>query len=197
MEEYVIIDNGHGRETAGKCSPDGKVKEWVWTRAAARELRRSLAKKGIESVLLVPEENDISLRERCTRANALWLRHRHAVLVSLHSNASGDGSAWGNANGWSVFIAAGASAESENLARCLFRRASTHHLLGNRLSPPEMFNRANLAICRDTHCPAVLTENMFHDNRADAAFLASPEGIATIVALHAEGISDYFTLHRT
>lgn len=197
MEKYVIIDNGHGCDTCGKCSPDGKVKEWEWTREAARKLHRKLAEKGIESVLLVPEERDISLRERCVRANALWLRHRNAILVSLHSNASGNGSEWGDANGWSVFIARNASRESQMLARCLFRRASDHNLLGNRFSPPELFNRANLAICRDTRCPAVLTENMFHDNRADAAFLASPEGIETIVALHAQGIDDYFNLRTT
>lgn len=192
MEKFVIIDNGHGRGTAGKCSPDRKVKEWEWTRAAARLLQRRLAGMGIDTALLVPDDADISLRERCLRANNLYKRHRGAVLVSLHSNASGDGTAWGAAKGWSVFIARRASAESERLARCLFRRAELRNLLGNRVSPRELFNRASLAICRDTLCPAVLTENMFHDNRADVAFLSSAEGIDAIVSLHAEGIADYF-----
>ena len=28
----VLIDNGHGEETPGKRSPDGKFREYIWTR---------------------------------------------------------------------------------------------------------------------------------------------------------------------
>ena len=28
----ILIDNGHGRETAGKRSPDGRLLEWAYTR---------------------------------------------------------------------------------------------------------------------------------------------------------------------
>ena len=39
MNAYVIIDNGHGVNTAGKSSPDGRYQEWAWTRRAARALK--------------------------------------------------------------------------------------------------------------------------------------------------------------
>ena len=28
----VLIDNGHGSNTPGKCSPDGRLKEYAYTR---------------------------------------------------------------------------------------------------------------------------------------------------------------------
>ena len=49
----------------------------------------------------------------------------------------------------------------------------------------------NLAVVRGTRCAAVLTENLFQDNREDVAFLLSPEGREAIVRLHVEGITAY------
>ena len=42
-----------------------------------------------------------------------------------------------------------------------------------------------------TSCPAVLTENLFQDNKADVAFLESEKGRKAIVALHKKGIINY------
>lgn len=33
----IILDNGHGRETAGKCSPDGRLLEYAYTRELVRQ----------------------------------------------------------------------------------------------------------------------------------------------------------------
>ena len=192
MKPFVIIDNGHGKETPGKGSPDGKLKEWQWTRKAAIELQKILCARGIGSILLVPCEGDLSLRERCIRANFHAAEHQDAILVSLHSNAAGDGTAWHSACGWSAYIAPKASEKSEKLARLLYGEAAVMHLLGNRATPPEGFYRANFAICRDTRCPAVLTENLFHDNREDAQFLMSEQGILSIALLHAAAIEKYY-----
>ena len=49
----------------------------------------------------------------------------------------------------------------------------------------------NFYILRHTRCPAVLTENLFMDNRDDVAFLESAEGSQAIVNLHVEGIRRY------
>ncbi len=27
----ILIDNGHGTETPGKCSPDGRLREYAYT----------------------------------------------------------------------------------------------------------------------------------------------------------------------
>ena len=46
-------------------------------------------------------------------------------------------------------------------------------------------------MCRDTNCPACLTENLFQDNKEDVDFLLSEEGYQAIVDLHVNGILSY------
>ncbi len=195
MEAYVIIDNGHGCDTAGKCSPDGALLEWQWTRIIARRIQNSLINNGIASCLLVPEDMDTSLRERCRRANVIYAQHPDAVLISLHTNAAGTGKEWRTASGWSVYTALKASVNSLRLAKLLYAKARAFNLLGNRATPQQGYYRANLAICRNTLCPAVLTENLFHDNAVDVAFLLSEKGQETIVQLHVEALIEFFK-HR-
>lgn len=186
----VIIDNGHGFDTRGKCSPDGSHREWEWTRKAARNLLKRLSDIGISSTLLVPEDEDIDLRTRCRRVNAI-AASGEAILISIHNNAAGDGTAWHSARGWCVFVAPNASTNSRRLAGILNSEASERGLTGNRSIPPCGYLTASFAICRDTNCPAVLTENLFQDNREDVAFLASDEGIDELVDIHFRAIIRY------
>lgn len=192
MKTFVIIDNGHGIDTRGKSSPDGRYREWQRTRAMARALAAELGRRGITSTLLVPEDGDTALPERCRRANELYREHREAILVSLHSNASGSGAQWGTASGWSAWVAPKASVAARRLAALLTGEAAKKGMLGNRATPPCGYWTAKLAICRDTRCPAVVTENMFHDNRADVDLLLSEAGLQTIVRLHADAICAYY-----
>jgi N-acetylmuramoyl-L-alanine amidase len=46
-------------------------------------------------------------------------------------------------------------------------------------------------MCRDTICPAVLTENLFQDNKEDVNFLLSEKGKQAIVDAHYNGIVKY------
>ena len=50
---------------------------------------------------------------------------------------------------------------------------------------------AHLYVLKNTKCPAVLTENMFQDNKDDVVFLLSDEGFHELVRLHVEGIVNY------
>ena len=50
----------------------------------------------------------------------------------------------------------------------------------------------NLYVLRNTACPAVLTENLFQDNRADVEFLSSQAGKEAIAALHLDAIKSLF-----
>ena len=190
-KKLVLIDNGHGVETPGKRSPDGCHREYLWCREIAVRLGRALGEAGIEAALLVPELADVPLAVRCARAASL-ARGRDAVLVSLHNNASGSGAEWGRACGWSVFVGPNASAASKRLAALLYAHARSENILGNRCTPPSGYWTANLAICRDTPCPAVLTENMFQDHRADVAFLSGEHGKDVITRLHCRAVSEYF-----
>ena len=68
----ILIDNGHGRETAGKRSPDGRLLEWAYNREIARRVVAELQQRGFFASLLVPEDEDIALAERCLRAKNIF-----------------------------------------------------------------------------------------------------------------------------
>lgn len=189
----ILIDNGHGAETPGKRSPDGSFREYRWTRDIAVRIVEELCGRGYEAELLVPEERDIPLSERCRRVNAVCAQVGKAdvLLVSVHVNAAGNGSGWMTARGWSAHVSLNAGAQSKELARVLIASAEDRGLKVRRYSPQEPYWSQNLAICRDTACAAVLTENLFMDNRDDLAMLNSKEGMEAVVVLHVKGIVAY------
>lgn len=188
----IIIDNGHGRDTAGKRSPDGRLLEYAYTREIAVRLERELKARGYDAQRIVPEENDISLKERCNRANRIYAATgKKAILVSIHCNAAGADGKWHDARGWSAYVSRNASKKSKELACSLIDAAETQGLKVRRYSQDEPYWTQNLAICRDTNCPAVLTENLFQDNREDVDYLLSEKGKQTIVELHVQGIMAY------
>ena len=195
---YVLIDNGHGVEKAGKRSPvlaDGtQLREYKFARIIAGRLKEELAGiDGITPVLITPEECDISLKERCKRINKYCDEHgsRNCLVVSIHNNACGNGSSWCNAHGWAAYVSKNASNRSKKLATALAVAAGNQGLKVRLYKPGQMYWQQNLAICRDTKCAAVLTENLFMDNIRDCRFLLSKVGEDTIVKLHKQGIINY------
>lgn len=189
----ILIDNGHGVDTAGKRSPDGSLREYKYAREIAGRIVLELRKQGFDAERIVTEENDISLRERCQRVNAICNRlgTKNVILVSVHCNAAGNGSQWMNARGWSAHVSLNASTQSKAFARSLIKVAENEGLKVRKYAHQVPYWEQNLAICRDTNCPAVLTENLFQDNKEDVAFLLSEAGKETIVSLHVKGIINY------
>lgn len=184
----ILIDNGHGKETPGKCSPDGRLKEYAYTREIADRVVTELQNEGIDAVRIVPEESDVALSERVKRVNAFG---KEAILISIHCNAMGNGSGWMSASGWSVFVGGNASMNSKQLARQLAHAALSRRVKVRRPSRQELYWTANLYICQRTNCPAVLVENFFQDNKEDVAFLLSEEGKQCVTNILLEGIMNY------
>ena len=105
----VLIDNGHGIDTPGKRSPDGRFREYLWNRWIAADVCARLLADGIDASLLVPEETDIPLPERCRRVNE-WCRQLgkdNVLLISIHCNAAGRGDRWLTARGWCAYTTRG------------------------------------------------------------------------------------------
>lgn len=194
----ILIDNGHGIDTKGKCSPDGKLREWAWTREVAQMLTEELTRRGIDAQRIVTEAGDIDLATRVRRVNDICRHYgkENCLLVSIHINAAGGDGKWHTARGFSVFCSKTASDSSRRCATLFTDEASKRNLLGNRSVPPERFwtwswTKADIYILKHTCCPAVLTENLFQDNEADASWLLTAEGKKTIVSLHADAIANY------
>lgn len=186
----IILDPGHSKVTPGKCSPDGRLKEYAYVRDVLQRVKSKLEALGYKVVNNVPEVDiEISLKERCRRANKVYAESgKNAILISIHVNAAGADGKWHNASGWSVFVAPNASSNSKKLAQSLYKYAEEAKILGNRFVPKDKYWVQNLAMCRDTNCPAVLTENLFQDNKSDVDFLLSEEGLETIANVHVNGI---------
>lgn len=189
----ILLDNGHGAETPGKRSPDGRLMEWEYTRQLAAAIEARLLATGYNVRRIVEETADVPLRERCRRVNEVCRTHPHVLLVSLHCNAAGNGSQWCEARGWGAYVSLNASENSKRLARRLCEAAELFGQKVRRYAPGQPWWPQDLAMCRDTKCPAVLTENLFQDNRADVDYLLSADGRQALADLHAKGIADYIS----
>lgn len=200
---FVLLDNGHGENTPGKCSPDGKFREYKYSREIVSLLDKTFKQHDIRTYILVPETKDIPLSVRCARANALynqWKDQYNIVLLSIHCNAA-PGEGWSNARGWSAYTSVGIT-KSDAICANLYEAADVYldEYIKNFSSPDKKQKpirstndiskgyEANFTIVKNTSCPAVLTENLFQNNKEDVAYLMSEEGKKAIVKLHVAGI---------
>ena len=189
----ILTDPGHGIDTAGKRSPDGRLREYKYAREIAAEVVKRLKAQGYNAQQLVTEENDISLGTRCKRVNDICKHFgaSNVLVVSIHCNAAGADGKWHDARGWQACVSLNASTKSKQLACYLYDMAQVQGLKMRSPKPGQKWWAQNLAICRDTNCPAVLTENLFQDNKEDVAYLLTEEGKEAIVDLHLQAIKKY------
>lgn len=209
----VLIDNGHGSNTPGKCSPDKSLREYKWAREIAARIETVLKTKGFDARRIVTEETDVPLGTRSNRVNVICRQvgKQNVILISVHSNAAGGDGKWKSAGGWCVYTTPGKT-KADDLATELWNAAQSElkpyaerfKVLqkAGEYDPRQVPFRAdwsdgdpdyeaNFYIIRKTICPAVLTESLFQDNRADVEFLLSEAGKAAIVNLHVNGIINY------
>ena len=191
----ILIDNGHGVNTPGKRSPDGRFREYEYARFIARAVVLHLQYRGYDAQLLVPELYDVCLKERVRRVNT-WCEHlgkRNVLLVSVHVNAAGKGDRWYNATGWSCYTSRGQTA-GDKVADALYAAAELHlsgHVLRKDYSDGDPDLESDFYVLKFTACAAVLSENGFMDSEESLRYLESDEGKRAIVGLHVEGIVNY------
>lgn len=191
----ILIDNGHGENTPGKRSPDGRLREYAYAREIAKLVCIELKKRGYEAERIVRENIDVPLAERARRVNEECgkLGTSNCLLVSIHCNAAGNGE-WMKARGWSAYTTKGKT-KSDTLASHLYAAAKEHLPKEIRIridnSDGDEDWEENFYILRKTKCAAVLTENLFQDNLEDVEYLLSTEGKEAIVNIHVDGIISY------
>jgi N-acetylmuramoyl-L-alanine amidase len=199
----ILIDNGHGMDTLGKCSPYSASKvepninfyEWEWNREIAIKIVSELMSKGYNASLLVTENNDISLSERVSRVNKICDEYgaNNVILISIHANAAGNGTSWMNAKGWSAFTTKGKT-KSDEISNYLYEEAENNfsdRKIRTDISDGDKDWESNFTIIKNTKCPAVLTENFFYDNVDDVKYILSDEGKKAVIKTHVDGIINY------
>lgn len=217
----VILGTAHGKNVAGKRSPDGIFEEWQYSREIVGLVRRELEAKGFKVFVdmqdsEVPLPQTAELRARCKYVNELCEKYgtKNCIYVSIHVDAASSGE-WKNAGGWTAYTSPGRTL-SDILATYLYEAAEKHlagyaakmeegkkkGLYGSNQKPfrkdttdGDPDKEARFYVLVRTKCAAVLTENLFQDNKADVAFLTSEEGKKAIVALHKEAILRFAELN--
>lgn len=195
-DRLILIDNGHGVNTAGKRSPDGKLIEAVYARDIASKVVSELRRIGYNAELLTPESYDVSLLERVHRVNVKCqsLGKDNVLCVSIHCNAAGNGGEWLKATGWEIWTSEGRT-DSDVLADHFIQMAKRHFegqvIREWKNEDGERDKEKNFTILKSTLCPAVLTENFFMDSRKDVKYLLSKDGRSAVVRCHVDAIVSY------
>lgn len=178
-----LLDNGHGKTTPGKRSPvwaDGtQLFEWEFNRDIVRRIAAMLKAGGVKFEILVPEETDVSLQERCRRANQYQHMYNNCVLFSIHGNAGGG-------TGWECYTSRGTT-KADEIATLLYQEAEKEFpgwKMRKDFADGDADKEANFYILKHTVCPAVLTENFFFDNEKDCKFMLSEDGRERIAKIH-------------
>ena len=191
----ILIDPGHGIDTPGKRSPDGLFREYLWNRQVADLILEGLVSAGVDASLVVTETNDVTLRNRVNRVNTICNRvgASNVLLVSVHANAAGNGSAWMNAKGWSCYTSKGKT-KSDQVAECLydaFEAEFQDRKIRKDMSDGDRDWEEDFYILQKSKCPAVLLENFFYDNREECAWMLQEETKKRIASAAVKGIIKY------
>lgn len=191
----ILIDPGHGIDTPGKRSPDGLFREYLWNRQVADLILEGLLSAGVDASLVVTETNDVTLRNRVNRVNTICNRlgASNVLLVSIHANAAGNGSAWMNARGWSCYTSKGKT-KSDQVAECLydaFEEEFQDRKIRKDMSDGDRDWEENFYVLQKSKCPAVLLENFFYDNREECAWMLQEETKRRIASAAVKGIIKY------
>lgn len=191
----ILIDPGHGIDTPGKRSPDGLFLEYLWNRQVADLILEGLLSAGVDASLVVTETNDVSLRNRVNRVNTICNRlgASNVLLVSIHANAAGNGSAWMIAKGWSCYTSKGKT-KSDQVAECLydaFEEEFQDRKIRKDMSDGDRDWEENFYVLQKSKCPAVLLENFFYDNREECAWMLQEETKKRIASAAVKGIIKY------
>ncbi len=189
----IILDNGHGQDTPGKCSPrwkDGtQLFEWEFARDVVRHTEGKLKALGFEVIVIVPELIDVPLGERVRRTNAICKERGagNCLFVSVHANGGGG-------TGWEAFTTRGKT-KSDDLATALYEEAAQMWANDWRIrtdgSDGDPDKEADFQVIKGAKCPAVLVENFFMDTERDCRYIISQEGRDACAEVITRGIVRY------
>lgn len=194
--KIILLDNGHGIDTPGKCSPvwpDGtQLREWAYTRRVVKAIQERLLEQGVNVRIITPEDQDVPLKMRVDRINSIAKMHgaSSCLLISVHLNASKETN---QARGWEIHTSKGTTA-SDRYADVFWDEANkivgrTSRMRGDYSDGDRDWD-TNFYILSKSICPAVLTENLFMNHETDCRYLMSDQGFRSIVDIHVNAITN-------
>ena len=155
--KLVVLDPGHGKNTAGKRSPDSKLMEYEFNQVICNIAKDILEAHGIR-VLLTKEmdDPDIPLNQRSLVA----INNKADLFISVHGNAHGDGTTWTTGHGYEVYDHP--NNPSKKLAEINLKHSIAETGLRSRGT-----KTANFGVLRTSPIPAILCEYGFFTNKEE------------------------------
>lgn len=197
----IAIDDGHGKETAGKRSPafsDGRIlKENDFNERTAEFLQEALQRNGFDTLMVAPEDTDTPLKTRVQRANDA----RADIYISIHANAYG--TEWNGANGIETWIyekvgcgeAVGGNAVSSTGDSETYRLAKCVHyglIVATGRKSRGIKRSGDLYVLNATRMHAVLVECGFMTNREEAELLCTEDYCRECGEAICKGICEFY-----
>lgn len=179
----VVIDPGHGVETAGKRSPDGTLREYEFNRDVSNRVSAYLESHGVKTKLTcttangLDPSNSVDLKKRVAYANTL----KADYFVSIHANAYTD--QWNSANGWEIY-SYGLKGTGYNLAKAIQKQSIPYLGIRDR----GIKDGSGFYVIKHTAMPAVLIEHAFYTNRTECDLLKSDSFREKCAIADAKGI---------
>lgn len=175
-----LLDPGHsGIDSSGRyLSAPAKmhtfdngltVWEGVINRSITNRVVKALVSKRIDYAVVADEVEDTSLEQRVRTADAIYAKDKRSVYLSIHSNASPEH----NGAGWEIFTYFGPEDSKSKKIGKIFERVYRDMGKGFKFRG---LKEENFYVLRKTDCPAILVENLFFDNLAEAQYLISAAG---------------------
>ncbi len=172
----VVIDPGHGGHDPGAIAVTG-IHEKIVNYDVAQKVAAILRRRGIEVVLTRQGDVFPELEARAEIA----ARRNADLFVSLHADSAPNPSA----QGFTVYVAKTASADSQRAARDIARAMATTGLESRGV------RQENYRVLVTNRRPAVLVEMGYLSNRQDALRLQDSAFQDKLAAAIAAGIIDY------
>jgi len=199
LSKYIwLLDPGHGGmingayQTRGKRSPlfsDGSVLyEGAFNRDVAARVKILCDADGIECEDIVNSEHDVPLATRVSRANTRYTVDSRCIYLSIHANAFGDGITFNSAHGVSVFYYM-----TSQLGKEMALKLQNHLVVETGMSDRGIIANmdwANFYVLRNTHMPAILSENGFMTNLEDATNLMKDDFRQKVANAHFKFIKE-------
>jgi N-acetylmuramoyl-L-alanine amidase len=166
MTKLVALDDGHGKNTAGKRTPYIKslgreIRENEFNEPVVNYLKAELQRCGFKTVLTAPTDADTPLAQRVSIAN----NAKADLFISIHFNAF-DGTFEGkNPEGFSAHIDP-SRGQSE-----VFAKIALKHLAAGTKQVNRGLVLQQLYVTANTKLPAVLFELGFMDNEREALLM--------------------------
>lgn len=165
----VILGVAHSDNVAGKCSPDGKHHEPIWSKSQCNKLQDLCISNGINSIVIQPKSDDLFGRMAFVKECEIAASgYKKALLLSLHNNAAGADGKWKDAHGWALFTSRGETMSdvfAKEIFNRLFKEFPTLPVRYNNSIQPDF--EENFTVLMGYNYNAVLIEWFFQDDIHD------------------------------